>query len=72
MIVLKKSADGQFYFVVKANNNQVLVTSETYKTKQNAMVGIDALAVAFKTFVIPVPVFTKDKKSWVEMVDETK
>lgn len=37
---IKKSADKQFYFVLKALNNEVIGTSETYKTKQNCQTGI--------------------------------
>lgn len=37
------SDDGQFYFVIKGQNGQVLATSETYKTKEGAHGGIAAL-----------------------------
>jgi uncharacterized protein YegP (UPF0339 family) len=38
-----RSKDGQFYFLFRAANGQVLVTSETYTTKQSALNGIEAL-----------------------------
>ena len=34
--IISKSKDGQNYFVLKARDGQVLVTSETYTTKQSA------------------------------------
>ncbi|ENM5778137.1 YegP family protein [Vibrio mimicus] len=40
---LKKSTNGQFYFVLKASNGQVIVTSETYTSKQNALNGINSV-----------------------------
>lgn len=43
MIVIKRSRNGQFYFVVKATNGRVLVTSETYTRKENVYGGIAAL-----------------------------
>jgi uncharacterized protein len=41
--VISKSKDGQYYFVLKARNGQILVTSETYTTKQSAENGIRAV-----------------------------
>jgi uncharacterized protein YegP (UPF0339 family) len=43
MIVLHRSKDKQFYFTVVASNGRVLVTSETYTRKRNALDGITAL-----------------------------
>jgi uncharacterized protein YegP (UPF0339 family) len=37
---IKRADDGQFYFVLKAANGQVLVTSETYRSKASAHKGI--------------------------------
>lgn len=37
---LKKAANGQFFFNLKAANGQTILTSERYKTKQNAENGI--------------------------------
>jgi len=42
-VVIKQSKDNQYYFIVKARNGQVLVTSETYRSKQGAEKGIRAL-----------------------------
>ena len=38
---IKKSSNNQFYFNLKAGNGQVIVTSETYTTKQNCEHGIE-------------------------------
>lgn len=38
---IKKSTNKQFYFNLKAGNGQVIVTSETYTTKQNCINGIN-------------------------------
>ncbi len=38
---IKKSKDDQFYFNLKAGNGEVVVTSETYTTKQNCKKGIE-------------------------------
>lgn len=43
MIQLLKSKDGQHYFIVKAANGQVIVTSETYVDKRGAKRGIAAM-----------------------------
>ncbi|ABR33523.1 protein of unknown function DUF1508 [Clostridium beijerinckii NCIMB 8052] len=32
---IKKSSNDQYYFVLKANNGQVILQSETYTSKQN-------------------------------------
>jgi len=37
---LKKSANGQFHFNLKAGNGQVILSSETYKEKRSAEGGI--------------------------------
>lgn len=37
---LKKSANGQFHFNLKAGNGQVILSSETYKEKRGAEGGI--------------------------------
>ncbi|MBP1950287.1 YegP family protein [Virgibacillus litoralis] len=41
--VIKKSANGQYYFVIKSNNSQVVATSETYTSKQSAENTIDSI-----------------------------
>lgn len=38
--VIDKSEDGQFYFVLKANNGEIVATSETYKNKRSCKHGI--------------------------------
>ena len=43
MIHEKESIDGQHYFTVTSRNGKVLVTSETYLTKQGMRKGIHAL-----------------------------
>lgn len=39
MIIIKKSKNGQFYFIVQASNGKTLATSETYTRKRNAIKG---------------------------------
>lgn len=46
MIKIHKSKDGQHYFTVQAANNKILVTSETYRSRQAAQRGADALVDA--------------------------
>jgi hypothetical protein len=41
--VLKKSADKQFHFVLTAENNEPILTSETYTTKAGAQGGIQSV-----------------------------
>lgn len=40
---LKKAKDGQFHFVLKASNGEIIAQSETYTTKQSALNGIDSV-----------------------------
>jgi uncharacterized protein YegP (UPF0339 family) len=40
---IMKSSDGQFYFVLKAGNYEVIAASETCTTKQSAKDGIESL-----------------------------
>ena len=40
---INKSTDGQFYFTLKAVNNEIIATSEMYTTKQNCQNGIDSV-----------------------------
>lgn len=47
MIKENISTDGQFYFTVMAGNNQVLLTSETYKTPQGMRKGIKSAVKVF-------------------------
>jgi len=41
--VIYKSSNGQFYFVIKSNNGQVVATSETYTSKASAKSTIDSI-----------------------------
>lgn len=41
--VIYKASNGQYYFVVKGGNAQVLMTSETYTRKDSALDGIRAV-----------------------------
>lgn len=43
MFVIRRSKDNQFYFYFRANNNKIVATSETYKEKQSALDGIEAI-----------------------------
>jgi uncharacterized protein YegP (UPF0339 family) len=40
---IRKAADGQFYFVLKARNGEIIATSETYATKPMCKKGIKAV-----------------------------
>jgi uncharacterized protein YegP (UPF0339 family) len=41
--VIKTSKDGQFMFVLKAGNNEIILTSELYTQKQSAENGIESV-----------------------------
>jgi uncharacterized protein len=41
--VLKKNAKGQFHFVLKAANGEIIATSETYSSKSAATNGIESV-----------------------------
>jgi len=41
--VIQSSKDGQFYFVLKARNGEVIATSEMYKSKQACKNGLKAV-----------------------------
>jgi len=49
---IKKSEDGQFYFVLKAANGETVSTSETYKTKGSCKKGIRAVKTAVYRAVV--------------------
>jgi uncharacterized protein YegP (UPF0339 family) len=38
---IRKATNGLYYWVFQANNNEVICTSETYASKQNAVNSID-------------------------------
>lgn len=40
---LRKSSDGQYYFVIKSDNQEVVATSETYILKESAKYTINAI-----------------------------
>lgn len=40
---LKKSVDGQYYFVLKAANGEVIALSERYTSKSGALEGIESV-----------------------------
>jgi uncharacterized protein YegP (UPF0339 family) len=41
--VIQNSSDKKFYFNLKAENHEVILTSETYETKANAEHGIESV-----------------------------
>ena len=41
--ILKKSAKGHYYFVLKAANGETIAQSENYATKSAALTGIEAV-----------------------------
>ena len=40
---IRKSSDGQFYFVLQADNNEIVATSEMYTRKESALNGVDVV-----------------------------
>ncbi|MEJ7830273.1 MAG: YegP family protein [Segetibacter sp.] len=69
MIRLHSSTNGQFYFVVTAaSNGKVLMTSENYTRRANAIKGIFALA---ETLMWVLGYDTEEIKE-IEFVDGTK
>jgi uncharacterized protein YegP (UPF0339 family) len=52
MIKIHTAKDGQFYFTVQSRNHQVIVTSETYKSKQAARRGAASLVKAITTLQV--------------------
>lgn len=40
---IKRATDGQFHFNLKANNGQVILSSERYKAKASAINGIESV-----------------------------
>lgn len=49
---IKPSATGQFYFVLKAGNGEIIATSEMYTTKQACRKGISAVKKSLFATVI--------------------
>ncbi len=40
---IKKAADGQYHFVLKAPNGEIICQSERYTTKQSAQNGVESI-----------------------------
>ncbi len=40
---IRRATDGQYYFVLQAENNEIIATSEMYKQKDSAINGIEAV-----------------------------
>lgn len=51
---IRKASDGQYYFVIKSENNEIVATSETYHTKYSAKKTIESIKSGVKpdSFVI--------------------
>ena len=62
MFRIKKSTDGQFYFVLVARNGQTLATSETYTKRGKCIEGITAVCLRLDGFNPKHPI----------IVDETR
>lgn len=41
--VIREATNGQYYFVIKSDNNEVVATSETYLTKYSAEQTINSI-----------------------------
>ena len=54
---IRNSKDGQFYYVLKAGNGEVLATSETVETKQSVLKSIRSV---------------RWNALWASIVDKTK
>jgi len=51
---IRRSKDGQFYFCFVAGNGKVVVTSETYTQKHNALDGVKVIAKSCKSYSIQI------------------
>ena len=40
---IRRSSDGHFYFVLQADNNEIVATSEMYTRKESALNGVDVV-----------------------------
>lgn len=47
-VITKSNADGQFYFALKAGNQEKILSSEGYTTKASCISGTDAVRVNAK------------------------
>ncbi|NAW50112.1 DUF1508 domain-containing protein [Elizabethkingia argentiflava] len=43
--LIRKSTNGQYWWVLKAGNGETILTSETYTTKQNCLKGVESSKV---------------------------
>ena len=50
--IIRKSKDNQFYFVLKAPNNETIATSEMYKSKQACENGIQSVRTNAITHIV--------------------
>lgn len=58
---IRKSKDDQFYFCFVAGNGQVVVTSEMYTQKHNAIDGAKVVISACKSYSVLMKDETSDK-----------
>jgi len=49
---LKSTANGQYHFVLIAPNGKIVLQSETYTTKQNALKGVETVRKYSDTLTI--------------------
>jgi uncharacterized protein len=42
---IKRASNGQFYFNMKSGNGEVILTGETYVSKQGAQIGIESAKI---------------------------
>ncbi|MCG0665532.1 prophage P2a protein 14 [Lactiplantibacillus plantarum] len=40
---IRKASNGQYYFVIRSSNNEIVATSETYLTKYSAVKTIESI-----------------------------
>lgn len=41
--VISKQHDGRYHFVLKASNGQVILSSEAYVSRENALLGVESI-----------------------------
>jgi uncharacterized protein YegP (UPF0339 family) len=69
--VIRKNEGGQYWFVLKANNNKLVLQSQMYMTKQNAEIGIRAIkAQAFQSEIVDATHVSHLEKEVVESFAE--
>jgi len=69
--IIRKTSNGQYWWVLKAPNGETLLTSETYTTKQNCQNGITSSKVSVAesnfrrlTSVRNEPYFTQNSNNY--------